>query len=70
VLFLLKNGADPNISSSFEGQTALLAAARNVTAKVVDLLLEYGADYSLVDHPSKFSRDGIRDIKRECRHRS
>jgi uncharacterized protein len=57
VRFLLDNGADPNISidSVHPGQTALLAAAINGHAKVVDLLLERGADFSVLDHPTKSS---------------
>jgi len=55
VRFLLANGADPNIAGKFTGQTALLAATTGGYADVVDLLLQYGADSSAVDHPSKFS---------------
>jgi ankyrin repeat protein len=55
VRFLLNKGADPNVASSFAGETALLAAARLGYTEIVDLLLEHGADFSAVDHPSKFS---------------
>jgi ankyrin repeat domain-containing protein 17 len=57
VRFLLQHGANPNMSidSVNPGQTALLAAASGGHAKVVDLLLEYGADFSARDHPTKFS---------------
>jgi ankyrin repeat protein len=57
VLFLLENGADPNISivSIHPGQTALLAAVSGGHSKVVDLLLEHGADFSLLDHPGSSS---------------
>src|SRR5262249_27581146 len=46
---------DPNVASSFGGETALLAAARLGYAEIVGLLLEHGADFAAVDHPSKFS---------------
>jgi ankyrin repeat protein len=57
VRFLLENGADPNISitSINPGQTALLAAACHGHAEVVDLLLQHGADFSVLDHPTKLS---------------
>jgi len=57
VRFLLKNGADPNIQivSVHPGQTALLAAASGGHSAVVDLLLEHGADFSVRDHPTKFT---------------
>ncbi|HET9218792.1 MAG TPA: ankyrin repeat domain-containing protein [Terriglobia bacterium] len=53
--FLLKNGANPNIATSFANQTPLLAATQQGHSEVVDLLLSHGANYSAVDHPSKFS---------------
>ena len=55
VRFLLKNGADPNIKGSLFGQTALIAAVQSGHGDVVDLLLAHGADFSAVDHPSKFT---------------
>lgn len=57
IRFLLDNGADPNISVDrvHPGQTALLAAVVNGHAEVVDLLLERGADFSVLDHPTKSS---------------
>jgi ankyrin repeat protein len=57
VQFLLENGVDPNtsITSINPGQTALLAAACHGHADVVHLLLQHGADFSVLDHPNRFS---------------
>ena len=55
VRFLLKNGANPNIATSFANQTPLLAATQQRHSEVVDLLLRHGADCSTVDYPSRFS---------------
>jgi len=55
VRFLLEHAANPNLAASFTGQTALIAAACRGHAEVVDVLLGHGADFSAVDHPSKFS---------------
>jgi ankyrin repeat protein len=51
VRFLLEHGADPNIASVQCGRTALLAAAMNRNAAIVDLLAARGADlYAVMRH--------------------
>ncbi len=53
LLDLLKSGADPNQVDEF-GDSLLVAALRNQTHWVIDLLLSHGADpdFSIEDEPS------------------
>ncbi|WP_340104742.1 ankyrin repeat domain-containing protein [Rhodohalobacter sp. 8-1] len=53
---LLVNGADVNCSDSVEEWTPLMYAAAEGNLKIIELLLEYGADASLED------KDGDRAI--------
>ncbi|KAL8927509.1 MAG: hypothetical protein Q9208_002314 [Pyrenodesmia sp. 3 TL-2023] len=50
--FLLRHGADATIKS-FDGQTAVHAAARSGSEQMVHLLLDYGANIHVVDKHNK-----------------
>lgn len=50
--FLLRHGADAMIKS-FDGQTAVHAAARSGSEQMVHLLLDYGANIHVVDKHNK-----------------
>ena len=50
---LLQHGADPNLADTLSGETPLMAAAMGRWTALLKLLLEYGADVSLVNHAGK-----------------
>ncbi|MGG4481224.1 ankyrin repeat domain-containing protein [Paenibacillus illinoisensis] len=49
VKFLLENKANPDITINPDNKTSLMIAARKGEQKVVQLLLDYGADPNMVD---------------------
>ncbi len=60
-VMLLEHGADPNIRNRVNGQTPLHACARNAVRckQIIELLLQYNADHTLVDNNNKTAFDLI-----------
>ena len=61
-LLLLQHGADPNLAHATTGYTALMAAASALRVDLVELLLEYKADVTQVNHVG----DSVLDILGAC----
>lgn len=56
VLFLMRHGANVN-ARMFNGETALILAAKNRNAEVVRILIAHGADINAADYQKKQSID-------------